>query len=900
MKPFDEGWAANDEYLSLAGGAQAGELIWDLLQHRIRRPRLLPPAIEMSRIQERLGGALRRDGVLHLEAPAGFGKSQALAHALAGQAEESVSWVGLTSHDNDPSRFLVLLMLAFRRPELRHQALSKPVSGSLTDALTLLLTTFRADRYPEESLTLVLDGVDLLVTAPALAILDLLVGELPPGLRLVLISRQPLPIETHRYSLEGRFYHVTSEALELTRNDILTFFEDSQTCRQLTQHTIEHLYVLTEGWLTPLALYRRELEDNQQERLPIQETRSVQRFLQDTLFGRLTTGQQRSLCVMAEYDAISDDLFTQVADPACDQGFTPSAAVERGLPLRSIPGRGRWFRFNPLARDWLSARGVPGQQARSRKASEWFESRGDYAEALRYALVGDDLDHALNIASVGSEALLVSQDTASLLRLRRSLPADLIQKSPRLRLVYGWVHAISGQFLEARRLIDSLTPEQELELEGRVAALKAFILRGQGDVAESLAQADRALAQPELATHARFMSLLVRSSALCAESRFVDARNANRKASRLAREIGDGGCEMLAVYDHARIELAKGYVRRAEQLLRHGLDAVMTDPNRPPRIGEGRLQLGLALVLWHQGRTGECERLLVHYARYAEQARDLGFLVILALRALIARAGGDVAEAFAWLGQAERTMQLWHVDDAVYSPLLEALKISCWLSQEQYDSAGASLARLQAYRGECGVPELFPLLPEFVDSLQVRHALGQNRSEAARAGIERLKAGDPPSYAASFHGELLDVVVQFQAGKKDRAQALLVAAVSMASEEHYLSPFMELRHELKPAVQAMLPALGDSDFIRAIKAVFGLDAIEAERMASAGTLADPISEREQGVLELIARGLSNQDIADKLHISLHTVKTHARRINAKLEVRSRTQAIVRARELGLL
>ncbi|WP_459076678.1 response regulator transcription factor [Marinobacter liaoningensis] len=65
-------------------------------------------------------------------------------------------------------------------------------------------------------------------------------------------------------------------------------------------------------------------------------------------------------------------------------------------------------------------------------------------------------------------------------------------------------------------------------------------------------------------------------------------------------------------------------------------------------------------------------------------------------------------------------------------------------------------------------------------------------------------------------------------------------------------------------------------------------------------LAEPISDREQGVLELIAKGLSNQEIADKLHISLHTVKTHARRINAKLEVKSRTQAIVRARELGIL
>jgi LuxR family maltose regulon positive regulatory protein len=87
-----------------------------------------------------------------------------------------------------------------------------------------------------------------------------------------------------------------------------------------------------------------------------------------------------------------------------------------------------------------------------------------------------------------------------------------------------------------------------------------------------------------------------------------------------------------------------------------------------------------------------------------------------------------------------------------------------------------------------------------------------------------------------------------------------------------------------------------SPFTSALGELFGIEGA----VVVADALAEPISDREQGVLELIAKGLSNQEIADKLHISLHTVKTHARRINAKLEVKSRTQAIVRARELGLL
>ncbi|WP_166254040.1 LuxR C-terminal-related transcriptional regulator [Marinobacter salicampi] len=900
MKPFDEGCAANDEYVSLASGAQAGELIWDLLQHRIRTPRRLEPAIDLARIREKLSGPLQSDGILHIEAPAGYGKSQALNHALADHSDASVSWISLTAQDNDPSRLLVLLMLALKRPELRHQSLSKPVSGSLTDALTLLLTSFRADSHPAQALTLVLDGVDVLVTAPAVAILEYLVQELPEGLRLVLVSRQPLPIETHQHALEGRFHRVTSENLELTRPETLAFFEHEMAQGSLTLHAVEHVYGLTEGWLTPLALYRKELQSNDQERLPIQEAQGVQRFLHDALFARLTPGQQRSLCLMAEFDTVSDDLFMHIADPTCDQGFCPSGAAARGLPLRSVPGRGRWFRLNPLARDWLLARGATGTQPRARIASDWFKARGDYSEALRYALISHDVEHALGIASEGSEALLVSQDTASLLRLRRSLPPDLVQKSPRLRLVYGWVHAIGGQFREARKLVGSLTPEEERNLDGRVAALRAFILRGEGDITESLDQADTALGEPGLTTHARFMSLLVRSSALCAVGRFGEARSANRSASRLARESGDAGCEMLAVYDHARLELGKGYLRHAEQLLRHGLDTVMSDPARPPRIGEGRLQLGLALVLWHQGKIAEAARVLVHYARYAEQTRDLAFLVIMALRTLIAKAEGRTDEAFSWIGQAERTMQLWHVDDGVYEPVLEALKVTCWLSQEQYDSAGAALEKLQAYREQGRVPELFPMLPGLLDTFQVRHALACNKAESARVEIERLKASPVQAFGMQLYGNLLEALVQAQGGKKDKALGLLRATVEKASEEHYLSPFVELRYELSSLMKTLVPVMADSEFVHALKGVFGLNGVTNEAGETVSVLADPISEREQGVLELIAMGLSNQDIADKLHISLHTVKTHARRINAKLEVKSRTQAIVRARELGLL
>tara|TARA_B100001971_G_scaffold146617_1_gene135666 strand:- start:113 stop:550 length:438 start_codon:yes stop_codon:yes gene_type:complete len=143
---------------------------------------------------------------------------------------------------------------------------------------------------------------------------------------------------------------------------------------------------------------------------------------------------------------------------------------------------------------------------------------------------------------------------------------------------------------------------------------------------------------------------------------------------------------------------------------------------------------------------------------------------------------------------------------------------------------------------------------------------------------------------------LLEAVIVLDEKGPVVALKILSTVVNEAAAEYFISPFRELRNELQELMTKGFGQLPESAFKEALGEVFEL----REVAGTLDTLAEPISEREQGVLELIAKGLSNQEIADKLHISLHTVKTHARRINAKLEVKSRTQAIVRARELGLL
>ncbi|GGC57380.1 LuxR C-terminal-related transcriptional regulator [Marinobacter halophilus] len=891
MKSYNDGCAANDEFQTVNNGLQHGELVRDLMEQRLQMPAIPEARLVRPEFDQHILSALAPKTLLFLEAPSGYGKTLSLISSLSEATETNVRWVTLNAGDNAPSRLLSLLEMALDLPDY-----APPTGGTFEDHLSVLLAA-RARKVSVQKDVLVLDNLHNLTNPAVVGLLHQLTSHLPENLSVVMASRLPLPFECHTLELDGCYHSIGTEQLELTRSETFEFFQKARSESLITSVSIDHLYNLTEGWVTPLALYRRELMRGD-ERKPLHETPSVERFLKDSILTRLSPAQAKSLRMMAELESCSDELFMALDGAFAEQGMPPSVASERGLPLRQVPGRGRWYRLNPLLRAWLQAPVMTGYATRMLMASRWFSQREQFPEALKHALLAGENDEVIRIASEGTEALLLGQDTASLLTLRKSIPARLLERSARLRIVYGWVHAIGGQFRQARQLLESFSPTDWQEQEARICALKAFILRGEGFVEPALEMADKALAGGVLSTQAQLVTQIVRSSALCAAGRFQEARDANRTAAKLAREAGDSGSEALAVYAHARIELGKGALSHAEQLLRTGLDTAMQELSRPARIGETRLQLNLVLVLWHKGRLKEADRLLVSCARHAEQTRDLGLLLAMALRVLMCRAQGRMDDAFVWIGRAERTMQAWQVDESLYLPVLEALKASCWLACEQPESAAQALEKLAPYRQDGCVPELFPMIPGLLDCLQVRIDLVNGdlvRSREHLSDVYRRYAEALP-WGLQLHAGLLDAVLLTEEKGLAAGRRQLESVIREAAREHFISPFAELMHELRPLMEKSFHGLEPCPFTKALGELFGIetgkDAVE--------TLAEPISDREQGVLELIAKGLSNQEIGDKLHISLHTVKTHARRINAKLEVKSRTQAIVRARELGLL
>jgi LuxR family maltose regulon positive regulatory protein len=188
-----------------------------------------------------------------------------------------------------------------------------------------------------------------------------------------------------------------------------------------------------------------------------------------------------------------------------------------------------------------------------------------------------------------------------------------------------------------------------------------------------------------------------------------------------------------------------------------------------------------------------------------------------------------------------------------------------------------------------------------LDIFNVRaKSIGGQHKDALNLLEHKLDSGGPNQQGFSLiFVYLMRALLRFELGQEEDAVQDFRKAVDMAEHENCIMPFIEYSSGMG-ALYAHLPqSLKEKPFVQAILIHIDLSVFEGPNQAFA-QVRNIISQREMTVLKLIAQGLSNQEIAENLFISLHTVKTHARRINAKLQVKSRTQAIIKARELGVI
>jgi LuxR family maltose regulon positive regulatory protein len=877
-----------------------------ILATKLYIPRLRPNAVSRSRLLERLNEGLHRKLTL-ISAPAGFGKTTLVSQWVS-FIERPTAWLSLDDQENDPARFLTYLVAAVRTiaPNfgqgvlgVLHSPQPPPPEATLV-ALLNDLSTFSDD------FILVLDDYHALDSQPVDQALTSLVEHLPPHMHLVIATREDPALPLARLRAGGHLTEVRATDLRFTPSESAAFLNQVMDLT-LSAEDIAALERRTEGWIAGLQLAALSMQGQKDVTSFITSFTGSHHFVLDYLLEEVLGQQPESVQTFLLRTSILD----RFCGPLCDAVvLEPSGSGQATLEylehanlfIVPLDNERRWYRYHQLFAELLQQRlqqstassvedergGVAELHIR---ASQWYEDHGLSIEAFHHATAVHDVERAARLVEGEGMPLQFRGAVIPVLHWLESLPKTALDGRPLLWVMYASALSMTGQLtgveekLQAAEaaLQEDEPDDQTRNLVGHIAAIRALLAAAQNQVETSIAQSRRALEylHPDnLAV--RTATIWKLGIAYQLQGDRAAASRAYTEAIAISQASGNLIINLSATVGLGNVQETENQLYPAAQTYQRVLQLVGESPL--PFACEAHLGLARIYYEWNDLEAAEQHgQQGVHLARQLENTgRFVAGEVVLA-RLKLAR--GDAVGANALLAEADRSVRQQNF--AHQMPEVAAAQVLTLLHQGSL-SAAAHLAHVHE-------------LPVS----QARVYLAKGDPSAALAVLESWRR---QVEAKGWQDERLKVLVLLAValeaqGEKDMAVQLLGDALLFAAPGGFIRLFVDegrpMAHLLSEAAASGMMA----DYTGKLLAVY--EAEEQKRTDTsywpfAQPLIEPLSPRELEVLRLIAQGFSNQEISERLFLALDTVKGHNRKIFGKLQVERRTEAIARARELGLL
>ncbi len=921
-----------------------------LLRTKLFIPPLRPNLVPRPHLIDRLNQGFQLGHKLTLvSAPVGFGKttivsewvgSLRLEASKEGQIDNRIAWLSLDEQDNDPRRFLAYFVAALDQIQRTETKVGRGALDMLQssqppptrDVLTSLINDIA--RIPNR-IILVLDDYHVIESSQVDEALAFMLERLPPQMHLVIATRDDPQLPMARLRARGQLTEMRAADLRFSSAEATGFLNLAMGLN-LSKEDIAALETRTEGWIAGLQLAAISMQGNKDAASLISSFTGSHRFVLDYLIEEVLEQQSESMQSFLLQTAVLDRLTGSLCDALTgqDNGQATLEMLERrNLFIVPLDGKRQWFRYHHLFEDLLR------QKLRQThldnilwlhsQASRWYEQNGFSDEAIEHALRAEDFERAAQLIEEQSDIVWQHGGHVELRRWLVKLPIELVFSRPHLGIFHTWYLFASGQHREAEKCLQSVqhalnssfdrAPESELQeqdsladsaywqLQGRAAAIQAFMHSYQGNVPGIIEHARLALEHlPEQDSAWRSITAIVLGDAHGFKGDMTAAYEARLEALKDCKASGDIYYAMLASMKLAITLRAQGNLQRTidicQQQVQIGNDFGLSQTSL----------IGLLLVIWgevlaelndldgamHQAIKGEALT-----ASGVDMAM-LGWGSICLIRILYST--GDLAGIKAIIQRTENLARVSNVPPWVMNQIT-AWQARLWLEQDKLEFASNwSRERGLASGGELTPPHEIDFFSLFDYLVLSRILIAQGRLDETDRLLEQLlktaEAGGRTS--AVIEIKILQALTFQAEGEINRALAALGRAFTFAEPEGFVRIFVD---EGQPMVRLLNEALNRDiapDYVRHLLAAFSSDqSVQAATPTSEADqlkLIEPLSERELEVLQLIAEGLSNREIAGRLYLSVNTVKVHTRNIYGKLGVHKRAQAVIRSRVLKIL
>jgi len=917
---------------------------------KLRPPVIGTPFVPRDRLIERIrqtpGAKLT-----WVQAPAGFGKTTLLRHIYDAFSADgcAVAWLALDAGDNDLDRFMTCLGQAFK--QLNQPSSHRPdivpargLSRRHDDGTFELAHAVASTRLP---FMLILDDFEHLHNPAALSVVQQLVEMLGPQQKIVVGSRETPNLSVGRLRARQQLLEIDAAQLRFSADETTAFLCEKRSLK-LDKQDVERLHQVTGGWAAALWLSSLALENNDDPKRYIRTFSGSNTVLASYLAEDVLSHRPKHLQDFILHTSILQKFCADSCNAVTgrDDSRALLQEIERSnMFMTALDEQRVWFSYHPLFADFLRTqldRQYPGlASSLHRRAATWYVAQERPTHAIDHAIASGDMQLVLRLLSQNAESLFLQGRVRLLARWFDMLDRTSLAEHPKLISVYAWVLIHINRSAEALTLLETVT-----NVDGALPishpayhVLRTFSLVMLDRIEQTAPMWDDPEILGSAAQEPLLRSMLMIGCAYyyATAGRYPDARLLLDQATREHSAVGPLFSVAVAGYLHGMLDLMQGHLRSAGARLRAliGDDPRVSLRSTGPRLNAlvgiesespnarygadtGFASLYLAEVLYETDALDEAKHLLKLYLPLVKDAGIPDQLIAShIIYARILRAEGHPNDALQILLELEqlgmqrglpRIIDLARMEqaraaildgDVVTARAMLALmgNTPSWhhscikMIANDIETPTLGVLRLQVHCGQAAVA--LPLLKEHLQDAymrgRVRYAL-------------RVK--------------VLYALALSHAGQRNPAMRTIRETLQDALAEGFIRVFKDEGPALLALITEMLEGMKDvSSPENSALHVFAEKIVHQSRLGAAPAANDPgpdrvapdplaadseLTGRELDVLQLLAKGFGNQTIAEKLFVSVTTVKTHLRNINLKLDAHNRTEAISIARKLYII
>jgi len=888
----------------------------------------IPPTgnniVHRTELYEKLNLGLSRKLIL-ISAPAGFGKTTVVSDWID-QNNIPSAWISLDNGDNDPAVFLSYIISGIQSIQQdfglsAHRLLNSPNLPSFEPIASLLINDLLSIN---QNFLLVLDDFHLIRSNEVLKLVTYFLERIPGNLHFVIMTRSDPVLSLSRLRSQHQMVELRSSDLSFSANDISVLF-NKKLRMSISLDDIYSLKTKTEGWIAGLQLTALSMQGNEDISGFIQELKGDNRYIMDYLIEEVLKIQTDDI---KEF-LLQTSILEQMSAPLCnavlnrkDSQLILEKLEKDNMFVIPLDENRIWYRYHHLFADLLKQRlQLLNKEAvieLQNKACNWFEQHNMFDFAIGHALANKNHEKSIQLIGGVVEEMWETGQHSAILRYGNLLPDELIKTNTEFCLYYSWILISAGQIQKAEPYLKSaeLTTKKSIQesdstngkinyykkLLGKISVAFAYLNSyeehsekiydscnialenlsdedpfwyswawfsygiahfSNGDMIKSFDAFQKAFEYSKKSGNVYLISTII-SRMADNEQQFGNYKSAYKKCSELLGLMRDKGYEGITktdwrytsvylnmAYSHymwAEIEKAYENVKIAHSLCKKGSDIML---EASVLLFYSFIQFERGDILGSEKKINEAEDIIKQnevspYFTYSIVAWKLARLV--KMKQFVQANNLIMAYDLAY-GNV-----ISHVNEPVYLVYARLL-----IAEDKFTEAESILSDLYAI-------------------------------------IDKEKRSGP----------MIDVKISYAILFKtqrnhQKAITSLTEALELADEQNLIGFFLFCIDEIGDLIKEIFkPQIAAETNISAKFILNFKLAIERRDKLRKTDTDRGLSTRELETLNLIAKDLSNQEIADKLFISLQTVKTHVKNILLKLDVDSRLRAVTKAKEIGII